>query len=123
VNSRLGSWSGSRWLAPSQIATALCEIDLPCASGPHGFDLGKFRIENGSGIAGRSYHWRIAEKRSGSSWADMPFVGTLREFRWWLRAFMTGDPPPTPRKGWRAYPRRNRNRFGQAWIWVWRRTL
>lgn len=51
----------------------------------------------------------------------MPRVDTLRDLRWWLRAFMTGEEPPPDRDGFQAYPRRNRNRFGESWVWVWRK--
>lgn len=106
-----------------RVIATVREIGLTWDADPHGVHVdAEHRLERGSGIAGRGGAWRIVIKRTGESWGNMPFVDTLKELRWWLRAFMTGAQPPPPRDGFRAVPRLNRNRFGEAWVWSWVKT-
>ncbi len=102
-----------------EVAAIVRELGLPDRSGPLGFDLGyhgseRFRLQRGSGIAGRGNLWALVEVHRGEQVGHS--CEKPSELRRVLLEWMAG-----PRPSQTAYARRHRNRFGDSVIWVERR--
>jgi hypothetical protein len=103
-----------------QVAEVLKEMVLPTAPGPHGFLIHSgiykdYRIERGSGIAGRGDIWSLKEVRSGERIG--PPCRTKAELKLVLRewaAFLEWGQKPGP--GY--FARRHKTRLNDGYIWV-----
>lgn len=121
--------SASRRLDRPTVAAILREFPFAAISRLHGFDLDPpqelgrgFRLQHGGGIAGNGCVWWIWRK-DGSDGSDRVSTrsGLRRILREHLAARCSG-PRPGHRSGYVVYARRNRNLFGESWIWAYRRT-
>jgi hypothetical protein len=113
-------------LSIADVRAVLEAAQLPTNFTAHGFVLRSSypmaRIERGSGIAGRGDCWRIVEQgKNDNGWVSTASVSSRKELRRLLREFCAGD-KPIDQPGYAWHARLNRNRFGDAYIWVARKT-
>jgi len=104
----------------SQVAEVLKEMILPVQPGPYGFLIHSgvyenYRLERGSGIAGRGDVWHLREVRGGDRMGDP--CRTKKELRLVLRewaAFLDWGQKPGPE----YHARRHKTRLNDGYIWV-----
>jgi len=105
-----------------QVAKILLSMGLPDKASPYGFDLGSlrdfygirlFRLERGSGIAGRGELWTLVEIATGE--AREPACRTEKELRRVLREWLAGPKPLYP-GNW--YVRMNHRTWNDAYVWI-----
>lgn len=102
-------------MSDSVVPRVLTALGLPVRPTPYGYDLGlyegePFRLERGSGIAGRGHEWNITNVRSGERGPRAKETGELRRR---LLEWMAGPRPPGA-----SFARMHSNRFGESVIWI-----
>jgi hypothetical protein len=67
-------------MTSQEVASILRRRKLPDQMNPYGFPLNdKFRLERGSGIAGRGYVWNITHIQTGEKWRGCETPAELRK--------------------------------------------
>lgn len=111
-------------MTPSDVGKLLDDMRIGFwEAGPHGFTVGRdndMRIERGSGIAGRGDRWAVVDVKTGDRTKS---VSQRRDLRRLIVEWFAGPPPVGLPDGYSCYAKLNRNRFGEAYVWVLRRGM
>jgi hypothetical protein len=120
-------------LTMSDVADLLTALNVRCSAGPLGvtfswyFDSGnldrhgrhRYRVESGSGVAGRGHSWNVVELPDGTPRG--PKVTTRSALRRQVLETLAEGPRPDPREGREAYARRHTTRSTSSVQWFTRR--
>ena len=115
------------------VVDLLTALNVRCSAGPLGvefswyFDDGNldrkgrhhYRIESGSGVAGRGHAWNVVELPEGIPRG--PKVTTRRALRRQVLETLAEDPKPENRAGYEAYARRHATSSTSSVQWFSRR--